>query len=140
MPLLFYITRGICHFYALDKHSSTPPPWSWVPVYQNNNTLAKMLHLLGSSWKSFRNVEHLVIYIFDSNLVWRMQQWLLLEVKNSYSVDSEFLTFSAYSLNLPYQFWVEFIFVYQTSLKRTFKTSTKSPNMCSSIYVCIKAF
>ena len=46
------------------------------------------------------------IYIFDSDLVWRMQ----------FNICREFL-------NLSYQIWVEFIFVYQKSLKRPFKTS-----------------
>ena len=46
----------------------------------------------------------------------------LLKVKNSCCVCREFSTFNTYLLNLSYQISVGFIFVYQKSLKRTFKT------------------
>ena len=48
----------------------------------------------------------------------------------------EFLTFDAHELNLSHQIWVGFIFVYQKSLKWTFKTSfwvqNHLLNLCSS--------
>ena len=61
------------------------------------------------------------IYVFLIQIWFGECNQLLLKVKISCCVCGEFLTFNAYQLNLSYQIWVGSIFVYQKSLKQTFK-------------------
>ena len=55
----------------------------------------------------------------------RFYKYTLLKVKNSSCVCRKFLPFNAYQLYSSYQTWVRFIFVYQKSLKQTFKTGVE---------------
>ena len=90
--------------------------WSYVNV-------KKFAFLYSFLINKFYNKINTYIHYKFFNQIWfgECNYWLL-KVKNSCCVCREFLTFNAYQLNLSYQIWVRLIFVYQKSLKLSFKT------------------
>ena len=93
--------------------------------WENSSTKIKNYNLL------YQKYSKIWVYPF-SQLGNKIYFWLrfglanaindYIKVKNSCCVTCrEFLTFNAYLLNLSYKIWIKFIFVYQRSLKQTFK-------------------
>ena len=72
-------------------------------------------------FSSFTQIQVVSILIFLTQIWFGGSNKWLLKVKISCYVFMEFLTFNAYELNMSYQIWVGFIFVYQKSLKGRLK-------------------